>query len=486
MTWICGYISFRPAVLSSDALSSITHPTTITHSTTIIPQEMTAAKLDRPPIGRGLAGHMKETPLWWDDAPAPDLPGQEQPQTIDVAIVGSGYTGLNAAIETARGGRSTVVFDAESAGWGCSSRNGGQISTSIKPNRELLSRRYGAARGQAILDEGTASLEWIGDFVTREKIDCDYRRSGRYHAAHTPKAYENLMRKIDPATKGNDPDAFAVPRSEQLRELGSDHYHGGVVYPHHAALHPAKYHIGLLALANEAGAQIIPHCPVLNVERDGKGFQLTTPRGKTRAGAVIVATNGYSTKLMPWLQRRLIPIGSYIIATDPLEPEVADRLFPTDRMASDTCRIIYYYRLSPDRRRVVFGGRVSATETDPNVSAPRLHRELSRRFPELQNVGISHSWLGTVAYCFDELAHCGTHDGIHYSAGYCGSGVAMASYLGMRSGKKVLGQAEGQTAFDDLPFPTRPLYNGKPWFLPAIVSWYRWLDEFETARGRRR
>jgi len=172
---------------------------------------------------------------------------------------------------------------------------------------------------------------------------------------------------------------------------------------------------------------------------------------------VIVATNGYSGRLLPWLSRRLIPIGSYVIATEPLTQATMDRLFPTDRLASDTCRVIYYYRPSPDRSRIVFGGRVSATETDPRISAPRLKAQLVRIFPELAGTGISHSWVGTVAYSFDHLAHCGVHDGIHYAASYCGSGVSMASYLGMRTGQKVLGSQAGRTAFDGLPFPTRPL-----------------------------
>lgn len=429
---------------------------------------------------------MQETPLWWEDVSPPDMPRLKPPETADVAIVGSGYTGLNAALETARGGLSTVVFDAEAAGWGCSSRNGGQISTSIKPSLEVLARRYGAARAQALHDEGAASLAWIKDFVAREEIDCDFRQSGRFHAAHTPQAYDSLMKKVAPATRGNDPTAIAVPRNEQHRELGSDHYFGGVVYPHHAALHPAKYHRGLLARVLDAGAQVIPDCPVLTIEREGNGFRLTTPEGTTRAGNVMVGTNGYSGKLMPWLRRRLIPIGSYVIATEPLDPALVNQLFPTDRIASDTCRVVYYYRASPDRRRIVFGGRVSAAETDPKVSAPRLHREVSRRFPALRSAAISHSWLGTVAYSFDELAHAGIHDGIHYAAGYCGSGVGMASYLGMRAGQRLLGRAEGRTAFDGLPFPTRPLYYGTPWFLPAVVTWYRRLDEMESTRAHRR
>jgi len=208
-----------------------------------------------------------------------------------------------------------------------------------------------------------------------------------------------------------------------------------------------------------------------------------TPRGVVRARDVVIATNGYTGTATPWQRRRVIPIGSYIIATEPLEAEVMDRLFPTDRIASDTCKVVYYYRPSPDRTRILFGGRVSAGETDTLISGPRLHHDMCRIFPELSQTRISHSWMGTVAYTFDELAHTGTHDGIHYAMGYCGSGVSMASYLGMRIGQRVLGLAEGQTAFDDLPFPTRPFYTGRPWFLPAAVAWYRWNDARQRDRA---
>jgi glycine/D-amino acid oxidase-like deaminating enzyme len=172
----------------------------------------------------------------------------------------------------------------------------------------------------------------------------------------------------------------------------------------------------------------------------------------------------------------VIPIGSYIIATEPLPDDLMQRLMPRNRIVSDTRRVVYYYRASPDRRRILFGGRVSVDETDPAVSGPLLHADLVALFPELRNVRISHSWCGFVAYTFDELMHIGCHEGVHYAMGYCGSGVGMAGYLGMRLGQQVLGQAEGRTAFDDLAFQTRPLYTGKPWFLAPSIRYYRWRD----------
>jgi len=216
--------------------------------------------------------------------------------------------------------------------------------------------------------------------------------------------------------------------------------------------------------------------------KSSTGFEVLTSKGKISCKQLVIATNGYTSKLTPWLQRRVIPIGSYIIATEPLEKKLMDELFPTNRIVSDTCKVVYYYRPSPDRTRVLFGGRVSAKETNPSLSGPKLHYDMCRIFPGLSNTKISHSWFGTVAYTFDELAHTGCHDGIFYSMGYCGSGVSMASYLGMRLGQKVIGAKEGVTPFDDLPFPTRPFYSGNPWFLPAVVSWYRWRDKAHMAR----
>jgi len=415
-------------------------------------------------------------PYWWDDAPRPRLPQAVLPPTVDVAVVGAGYTGLHAALQTARGGRSTLVFDAEDAGWGCSSRNGGQISTSIKPGFDQLARRHGKQRAFDILREGQRSLAWIGEFIRCEQIDCDFGQVGRFHAAHNAAQYTALAARLAAQPKGLEVDAFLVPRAQQRQELGSDLYWGGVVYQQHCSVHPARYHQGLLERVLAAGAQVAARCAVQGVTRDGSSFLLSTAQGQVRARDVVIATNGYTGSLTPWLQRRVIPIGSYMIATEPLPDGLMDRLFPTNRIVSDTRKVVYYYRPSPDRRRILFGGRVSHQETDPRVSGPKLHAALVRLFPELHNTPISHSWCGFVAYTFDELMHLGKHEGLFYAMGYCGAGVGTSSYFGMRLGQQVLGLSEGRTALDGLPFQTRPLYSGNPWFLAPSVAYYRMRD----------
>lgn len=429
------------------------------------------------------ADDYRETPCWHDDI-VPYIPKSlDLPESADVVVIGSGYTGLNAALETARAGRKTVVLDSGDMGHGCSTRNGGQISTSVKPSLEALTRMAGLEKARAIRQEGVNALAWIEDFVAREGIACDFRRVGRFHAAHTPRHYEDLARSAEKGRRDEGIEAVVVPRAEQRRELGTDAYFGGVIYTRHASLHPAKYHRGLLDKVEAAGAILVPHCTATGLHDGKDGVRVVTAKGEIRAKDVVVATNGYTTGLTPWLKRRIIPIGSYIIATEELSPDLVDELFPTDRIASDTCRVIYYYRASPDRKRIVFGGRVSANEVDPRISGPLLHRDMTRIFPQLRDTRISRSWYGTVAYSFDELAHVGARGHIHHAMSYCGSGVSMASYLGMRTGQKILGLAEGKTGFDDMPFPTRPFYTGNPWFLPWVVAWYRWLDQQECRKA---
>ena len=426
--------------------------------------------------GTPLAEDLKLTPYWWDRVPRPNVAPTELSNRADVVVIGSGYTGLNAALETARGGRHTIVLDAEDAGWGCSTRNGGQISTSIKPGFDALARRYGPARATALLGEGRNSLAWLGQFVTSEAIDCDFRIAGRFHAAHNPGQYEMLARRAANQPRGLEVPVEMVSRAEQRRELGTDAYFGGAVYTQHAAVDPARLHQGLLTRVLAAGAIVVTHCPATAITPEGKGFRVATPRGTILARDVVVATNGYTGPATNWLRRRVIPIGSYIIATEELPATLMAQLMPRDRIVSDTRKLVYYYRASPDRRRILFGGRVSHDETDPRVSGPILHADMVKIFPELARVRISHSWCGFIAYTFDELMHVGRHDGIFYAMGYCGSGVGMASYLGMRLGQQVLGRPEGGTAFDGLGFPTRPFYTGNPWFLAPSIRYYRWRD----------
>lgn len=423
------------------------------------------------------APNFKTESYWWEHAERPDLGDTTLPQSVDVLIIGSGYTGLMAARETAKGGRSTLVIDAEHAGWGCSTRNGGQVSTSIKPSLTELSGRTNEATAFAIRRSGMEALAYIESLIASENLDCGWQKTGRFLAAHNAKQYESLTRTYAHQPKGLEVPVEMVPRAEQQREIQSDLYHGGCLHFHVAALHPVKYFLGLLRLARASGATIVDRCRVTSIDRNGPGFLVSTAKGKVRARDIVIATNGYTGVFAPWHRRRVIPIGSYIIATEPRPEAEMRRLIPNNRMITDTRRVVFYYRLSPDQRSVLFGGRVAYMESNPIVSAPRLHSQMCLVFPGLKDVRISHSWMGFVAYTFDTLPHVGRQDGIYYAMGYCGSGVSLATYFGMRIGQQVLGKPEGKTPLDNVPFQTRPFYTGNPWFLAPSVWWYRLLDQ---------
>jgi glycine/D-amino acid oxidase-like deaminating enzyme len=423
------------------------------------------------------AADYKSEPYWREATPLSSTTSTTPPPSCDVAIIGSGFTGLAAALELARGGRQVAVVDAEELGWGCSTRNGGQVSTSIKPPFAPLKARYGEATAFGIRREGLNALQWIKDFIARERIDCDFSLCGRFHAAHNAAAFDALVHQAANQPPGLEVEVQIVPRAEQRREVGTDLYHGGLLYPAHAALHPGKFHRGLLDRARQAGALLFARCPVTAIARDGSDFRVSTPRGLIRAREVIVASNGYTGALVPWLRRRVIPIGSHIIATEPLAAELAQRLIPKNRVVTDTRSVVFYYRLSEDGRRMLFGGRVAAAQADSSANALALHRRMRQVFPELAPARITHSWGGFIGYTFDALPHLGRNaDGIHYCMGYCGSGISLAPYFGTRLAQQLLGNPEGRTFLDGLTFQSRPLYWGKPWFVPAAIAYYRLRD----------
>ena len=417
----------------------------------------------------------QDAPYWWKQRiPVSDTP--TLPAQADVLVIGSGYTGLHAAIQTARAGMHTVVIDAGQIGQGCSTRNGGQVSTSIKPSFDTLQKKFGTGIATRIFQEGQASLDFTETFISDEAIECDFKVVGRFHGAHSPRQYEQLARLAETVHPVLETGAYVVPKAEQVSELRTDYYHGGIVFPKHASVDPGAYHAGLVHLAKQSGATMIPNCAATALAEDGKEHDVQTVKGRICARHVIVATNGYSGNLLPWLQRRIIPIGSYIIATEELPKEQVDHLFPTDRILSDTRKLVYYYRLSPDRKRVLFGGRVSLRETDPQKSGPILCQDMVAIFPDLKGARIDHSWMGTVGYTFDSLMHAGHHRSVHWAAGYCGSGAGKAGYLGNIIGRQVAGDRTAETVFADIPFRGRPYYRGNPWFLSLSVLWYRILD----------
>ncbi len=436
--------------------------------------------ISRPAIkGANLTPDASFDPWWWEASPpaAPDT--APLPPHCDVAIVGAGYTGLSAALTLARAGRSVLVLDAGLAGAGASTRNGGMIGSGHRLGFPALTDRLGRDRAAAVLREGVASLDFTAALIEREKIDCQFTRSGRFRAAWRARDYDGMGRELDMLRREIGLEADMVPRSEQHREVRTDCYQGGAVYHRHGALHPALFHNGLLACARAAGAHIADHSAVSATRREGGGFTLATARGQVQAGAVIVATNGYTGSESPSLRRRLVPLSSYIVATEPLPAGTVAELIPGGRMIVETRSRHCYYRGSPDGRRIIFGGRAALGAIAPEPAAARLRKLLVQVFPSLAETRFTHSWSGRIAFPRDQMPHVGAIDGIHFALGYSGSGVAMAPYLGHKVALKVLGAADGRTAFDDIPLTAIPFHRGRPWFLPFLDIGYRIRDRLE-------
>ena len=422
------------------------------------------------------AGTPLERVFWLDGVSLPPSSAEPLPSKADVLVVGSGYTGLSAASETAAAGCATVVLDAGPIGGGCSSRNGGQVAFSFKPSLDELTARHGRSVAERLYAEGYESIAQLRESASDGTLDCDWREVGSFCGAHSRRHLEALERKADALPEQLRKRVSIVPRDHLDEEIASPLYHGGLVVHDDAAVNPARIVVSLDARARAAGARVYGNTAVRAIDRVGREFDVATTRGRILARRVLIATNGYTGRFSPWHRRRVLPIGSYIIATEELDPAIVRRLIPRGRNVGDTRRVVTYVRPSPDGRRILFGGRASAGERDVVRLVPRMRQMMTQMFPDLARVRITHAWMGFVAYTFDTMPHLGEQDGLFHCLGYCGQGVPHAIYYGRKAGLRMLGAPGGDSALIGLAFPSRPYYTGWPWFLPATVAFYRLRD----------
>lgn len=423
---------------------------------------------------------LKERPFWLETTSIPVSDASVPlPETVDVAVIGGGFTGLSAARALARRGATVAVLEARTFGWGASSRNGGMVLTGLKKGPKTLIARYGLEVAQRLYAASVASVDCVEQIVAEEEIACDFARTGHLEVAVKPKHFEGFERSAELIAREFKHTLRVVPKKDLPMEIGSSIYHGGLVDEYSGGVNPGRYVAGLRQAASRAGACLHDQAGVLGIERSGAAYRVNTSRGTLTARNVFAATSGYTSGVTPGLQARIIPIGSYIIVTEPLPEDLAHVTTPRGRMIYDSKNFLYYYRLTPDRR-MLFGGRAAFFPETANTvreSAAILREGMLNVYPMLHNIQTEYVWGGTLDFAFDVMPHAGQLDGVFFALGYAGHGVGMATYLGARMADVICGDPHANP-FEGLPFPRAPLglYNGRPWFLPLAAALYRFLD----------
>ncbi len=421
---------------------------------------------------------MKTEPFWTDEFSRPDdlSVASELPSEVDVAIVGSGYTGLNAARVLAKAGLSVAVFESKTIGWGASSRNGGMATPGLKQDISKIYKKYGPEYGQEFWQASVDALDLLEKIIIDENIECDWQRSGHVSLAYKQSHYDELEAYatwLDTEFKHK---KTLIPKSDLQSEIGTDAYYGGLSDEMSGGIQPAKYVYGLAQAIANNGVLLYEQALVANIQKNRDSFDITTTKGVLRSKEVIIATNGYTDKLVPQLKPKIFPVGSYIIVTEPLSQELQNKLSPKGRMYYDSKNFLNYFRLTPDGR-MLWGGRNNlSTSLDLHDSARRLQKQLYAVFPELSDISLTHSWTGKLGVTFDLMPHIGrTNEGIHFALGYGGHGLSIATYLGTEVGLLLTGQKD-RSPFEEIPHKTMFFYRDKPWFLPFASRYFRFLD----------
>lgn len=424
-----------------------------------------------------------ESNYWLTTTSMPPATAGNLPSRADVSIIGAGFTGLSAALALAKKGATVAVLEANSIGWGASSRNGGMVLTGLKLTAETLAKRYGVELTRRLYATSLESIDLVEQIIREDNIDCSFSRCGHLEVACKQSHFDAYARSVEVIAREFHHQLRIIPRNQLDGEIGSSIYFGGIVDETSAGVNPAQYVSGLASAALRAGASIYENARVQHVQRNSQngsaGFAVLTSRGNILAQNVLVATSGYTSAATPTLQKKIIPIGSFIIATERLPEAVARGLSPRNRMIFDSKHYLHYYRLTPDNR-MLFGGRAAFFPETKNTiqrSAEILRRDMVEVYPQLRDSKIEHAWGGTLDFCFDTMPHAGEAEGIYYALGYAGHGVAMATYLGTKLAE-VMSGSKNEIPYAAIPFPGAPLglYNGKPWFLPFAGAYYKVLD----------
>ncbi len=422
---------------------------------------------------------MKLQSYWHDTAPAFANATQGPVEGhYDVAVVGAGFTGLAAARQLAKAGVRVIVLEAERVGCGASGRNGGHLNNGLAHSFLAAKAELGKERAIALYKSFDASIDTIEAIIAEEGINCSFRRAGKLKLASKPQHYDAIARNFEAVHAEVDAETALLSANDLKSEVGSV-FHGAMLSKKSAMMHMGRYVVGLAEAARRHGATIAEKTAVTDHRQaDGKHV-LKTAKGAVTADQVLIATGAYTTPNFGYFRRRIIAVGSFIIATRPLtEREIAVTM-PGNRTCVNSMNIGNYWRLAPDNR-LIFGGRARFSATSDQRSDAKsgaiLHDSLSRIFPQLANVGIDYCWGGLVDMTKDRYPRAGYRDGAWYAMGYSGHGAQLSTHLGMTIADAILGRPD-HNPLKGLEWPAVPGHFGKPWFLPLVGLYYKMLDK---------
>lgn len=421
-----------------------------------------------PPMPALLSDDYEERCLWQSQVTPPMATHDSLPAEADVVVVGAGLCGLAAADTFARAGRSVVVLEREPLCWGASSRNGGMVIPELKAGPLTLERRYGPV-GRRMHHEILEAYEYVRGLATgadgTDPVACSWDEPGMLLVAHSTRHVDRVRGLVEELTSIGE-SAHVVERNDLHNEIGSDAFVAGAVVDKTGSVQPAALHAGLAVRAMAAGSSVHDRTALRSLERRTGGHDVVTTRGVVRAAKVVLATNAAVDRTVPQLERRVLPVGSYIIATEVLPEALAASILPTGRMVFDTRNFLAYWRLTPDGR-LAYGGRRNMDPTDVADARDFLYDQMVAVHPQLAGVQVTHAWGGNVAMTLDRLPHIGQIEGAWYATGCNGSGVALNTWLGHRLAAALCG---------DVPFPacaelrhrSLPFHSARSAYLPLV------------------
>lgn len=416
---------------------------------------------------------------WYQDTVAerPTYPAMDGSRTADVAIIGGGFTGLQAAYTLARAGISVTLIEAHRFGDGASGRNGGQFGTGQRAWPDELEEKIGFERSKALFDLAENAKHYVLDFARDNQIDMEFL-PGQLNVSHK-RAYEKSYRdSVDAMTGryGYEQIAF-MEKAETADRLGSSHYHCGVRDTGTGHIHPLKLLVGLARAAKAAGADIFEMTPATAIRQSGGKTLIETRTGTITATRVLIATNAYIGNLEPVTAAHVMPIRSFIGATAPLDEFTS--IIPDKEAVADSRFVVRYFRKTPDNR-LLFGGREAYTADSPRDISKHIRKQIAEIYPALGNVEMTHAWGGSVGITMTRQPFVReVMPGVLSIGGYSGHGVMLSNYCGKLYADMVINKDKALDQFAALDVPSFP--GGASLRAPLLflaLTWYALRDRF--------